>query len=552
MFLRPSTWYFPLLVLLSGLAAQAAPPEGTVLPEPGPVISTTDTPRTSAAAPEKLPEPRKLPAPGADAPGEPGGRQPPESASDSSGPEIPVCPPTPIDLAAALKLANLEDPAILIARQRVVVAVAEAQLAAAQLLPSANLGMNYDAHAGPLQQSNGNILRVDRSALYVGAGANAVAAGTVNIPGLVYNLNISQTIFDCLIAKQEVERREFAATAVANEMFRQVAVAYAELLRAVGRRSIAQQMYDEASEVARTTAAFVKAGQTAAADGDRTANEQQRRRTDLIEARAEVVIASARLAELLAIDQSVCLHPIEDKVVPMPIVPDSIPLCQLLAIAIMQRPELAEWQVAIRQALTALCEAKVLPFSPNMIMGLSGGDFGGGSSIVGLAGQPIFGNVGLRNDYDAVFYWTLRNMGIGNLAMIKVAAARVGIAELEKLRVFNLVRRQVAEAAVSVHARFRQITTTENAVRVGTDAFKEDFARIRGGQGRPIELLESLRLLGQARNAYLNAIVDYNEAQIDLFVALGKPPADVLARPVPTNFAAPVPRTRDKEGEGAR
>lgn len=506
--------------------AHAAPPEGGFLPPPGPSISTS-----TEAAPEELREPRKQA-------GE--GNVPPELS-------LPSCPPTPIDLPAALRLAGVDNPDILIARQRVVIAVAQAQFAAAQLLPSLNLGSNYDAHVGPLQQSSGNILRVDRTALYVGAGANAVAAGTVNIPGLVYNLNVSQAIFTCLIAKQEVERREFASVAVQNQMFREVATAYAELLRTEGRRSIALQTYDEAAEVARTTSVFAKAGEVAQADADRTANEQTRRQTDLIEARAEVGIASARLAELLALDQTICLHPVEDRVVPVPLVPDAIPLCQLLAIAILQRPELAEWQVAIRQALTALDASRLLPFSPTMIVGLSGGDFGGGSSIVALGGQPLFGQFGLRNDFDAVFYWTLQNMGLGNLDQVKIAASRVGIQELERLRVFNQVRREVAEAAVRIHARFRQIATTERAVRDGHKAFTEDFLRIRNLQGRPIELLESLRLLAQARNAYLDAIVDYNEAQIDLYVALGKPPADTLARPVPTNFAAPVPEAEPRK-----
>ena len=43
------------------------------------------------------------------------------------------------------------------------------QLAAAYFLPSINPGLNYDSHTGVLQQSNGNILSVDRSAVYVGA-----------------------------------------------------------------------------------------------------------------------------------------------------------------------------------------------------------------------------------------------------------------------------------------------------------------------------------------------------------------------------------------------
>ena len=96
------------------------------------------------------------------------------------------------------------------------------------------------------------------------------------------------------------------------------------------------------------------------------------------------------------------------------------------------------------------------------------------------------------------------------------------------------MRREVADAYVRTHVRFAQIGRPRKRCAAGQRAFEEDFRRIQGGVGRPIELLESLRLLARARDAYLDAIVDYNEAQIDLFVALGQPPADMLARPVPT------------------
>jgi outer membrane protein TolC len=462
---------------------------------------------------------------------------------------------TTIDLGSALRLAGVENPQILIARQRVVEATALQQLAAAQILPSLNVGLNYDAHTGPVQQASGNILKVNRSAMYLGAGANAVAAGSVNIPGLVYNLNLSEAIFGNLIARQGIERARFASLAIRNEMLRRVAFAYSELLRTEARRSIAVQTRAEAAEVARLTAVFAKTGQGNQADADRAANELQRRDNDLAQAEAEVLIASARLAELLALDRSLRLHPVEDRAVPTPVVPDPIPLPQLLAIALVQRPELAQWQAAIRQAMLALDSARLLPFSPNLIVGFSAGTFGGGSGLVannsvkGLPlNQPPFGNFGPRNDLDAVAYWTLQNVGVGNDALIKAARSNLQTAELEKLRVFNQVRREVADAHVGTHVRYAQIPRAESAVRSGEKAFKEDFARVLGGVGLPIELLQSLSLLARARGEYLNAIVDYNEAQIDLYVALGQPPADVLARPVPTNFSAPVPEAPRRKG----
>ena len=118
---------------------------------------------------------------------------------------VPVSPPTilrpevqPIDLDTALRLAGVQNPELNVARQRVLEAVAVRQLAAARFLPSINPGMNYDTHSGNLQQSNGNILSVNRSAVYVGAGSFAVAAGTVNIPGVFLGGNTAVGIFNYL------------------------------------------------------------------------------------------------------------------------------------------------------------------------------------------------------------------------------------------------------------------------------------------------------------------------------------------------------------------
>ena len=68
---------------------------------------------------------------------------------------------------------------------------------------------------------------------------------------------------------------------------------------------------------------------------------------------------------------------------------------------------------------------------------------------------------------------------------------------------------------------------------------KQDFLRTRNREGLPIEVLDSLRLLTRSRFAYLDAIIDYNRAQFELYVALGQPPADCLARPIPAHLVPP-------------
>ncbi len=131
-----------------------------------------------------------------------------------------------------MRLAGVENLELIQARQRVEVAVAVQQLAAAQFLPNLNLGTNFDSHTGNLQQASGNILNLQRSALYVGAGANAVAAGTVSIPGVQWNLNVSESIFNYLASRQRSEQSRFATQAVENDVLLQVASAYFDLLEA--------------------------------------------------------------------------------------------------------------------------------------------------------------------------------------------------------------------------------------------------------------------------------------------------------------------------------
>lgn len=131
-----------------------------------------------------------------------------------------------------MRLAGAENPELQFARQRVVEATAFRQLAAAQILPNLNLGTNYNLHRGALQQSNGNILRVDRDALYVGLGANAVGAGTVNVPGLNYNLNVGSAWYGFLAARQQVTTARLNAAGVENDVQLRVALAYTDLVRA--------------------------------------------------------------------------------------------------------------------------------------------------------------------------------------------------------------------------------------------------------------------------------------------------------------------------------
>jgi len=460
-----------------------------------------------------------------------------EDSSDEGMMTVPESPASilpaesaPIDLNTALRLAGAQNPELMIARQRVVEAAAVRQLTAAMILPSINVGMNYDTHTGNLQQSNGNVISVNRSAVYVGGGSGAVAAGTVPIPGVVLVGNPALGVYTYLATRQLVAQREFASEAARNQAFLQTALAFSELLRAEGRRAVAIQVREEARYVAKLTAAYANAGQGRHADAHRALTELHRREGDVKNAEGQILTASAQLCFVLNLDPSTRLKPTDAAVVPHPIVPDPIPVRELIALALLQRPELKERRAVIREALLALDGAKALPFSPSFMIGYSAGGFGGGSNLV----RPVFGGFGGRTDFDVAAFWTLQNLGVGNAALMNLARARVGVVQYREIAMLDQVRAEVAEAYAKTHARYSQIGIAEQGVRGGARGFREDLLRIENTVAPAIETIDSLRLLARARYAYLDSIVEYDRAQFELYVALGQPPADTLARPVPT------------------
>ena len=383
--------------------------------------------------------------------------------------KTPASPPTlldpntrPIDLNTALRLAGVQNPQLMIARQRVVEAAALRQLAAAQFLPSHQsrdeLRLAHGELAAvqrqhPVGQSLGGLRRRRRVRDRVGHGQHSRC--------LFSQGNVAVVVYGYLTSRQVVAQREFATLAIRNQTFLQTTLAYSELLRSEGRRAVALQVRDEARRVAELTAAYANAGQGRQADAHRALTELETRENDVLAAEGEILVSSARLCYVLNLDPSIRLHPTDAFIVPHPIVPDPTSVSELIALGLLQRPELSERRAAIVEALLALEGAKVLPFSPTILIGYSSGGFGGGSNLV----RPVFGGFGGRSDFDAMAYWTLQNLGVGNLSMINLAKARLGVTRYQEIAVLDQVRAEVAEAYAKTHARYARIEISERAVR---------------------------------------------------------------------------------------
>ncbi len=108
-------------------------------------------------------------------------------------------------------------------------------------------------------------------------------------------------------------------------------------------------------------------------------------------------------------------------------------------------------------------------------------------------------------------------------------AAEHETARLEKIRVQAQVAADVVASYEVRQAANRQIEDAREALVEAIDSLQLNFLNIRQGTElpratRPIEVLQPIQALAQARLDYLDSVLAYNRAQFRLKRAIGQPP----------------------------
>ncbi len=446
-------------------------------------------------------------------------------SSDSTRPDTAPAIPAPageypIDLSTALRLAEVENPLIAEARQRVGEALALQRKARALLFPDLNVGGNLHDHTGNLQRSSGTILRLNETSLYFGGGAGALAASTIEVPAVNISSPLTDALFEPLAARQAVEASRFRARTTANNILLEVAELHFELLAAEAELQVRRLSAEQEAEVARLAQAYANAQQGRAADAERAATELRLIEREVKQAEENVAVASVRLARRLHLDQAVRLRSIAPTMEMITLIDPASGLPDLIQVALNGRPEIAAANAAISAAEFKHQEERFRPLLPTLWLGFSGGAFGGGSDLVGSQ----LGNFAGRTDFDVMAYWTAQNLGLGNLSLIKQRWAEVGQAVASRSLAIADVRSGVAEAYAGVLSARGRAALAERRVASAEAGFREDLERIRNTVGRPIEVVNSLELLNTARVARIRAVMEYNQSEFRLFVSLGAPP----------------------------
>jgi len=428
--------------------------------------------------------------------------------------------PFPVDLPTVLRLAGAQNWNIELAAERVREAQAVVDAAEATWMPSLIAGMGYNRHSGQIQTSSGDLINTRRSSLFLGGGANSGMAPLTGGSGgplrMGVNLSLADVIFKPLVARQRLDVERARQTATFNDTLQAAALAYFELVHSQGRLANFRTDLQDARALLRQTEAFVTAGKGSQADVTRMATDVQRRHQRAVVAESDVLVASARLARELRLDPSTTLFALEDQAVPVDLLEESTTLSDLVDGALAVRPELAAGRASVDAAGSDRSAADWRPWLPHFQLGFSAGGYGGDSS-------DSIGRLGGRTDLDLLAVWEIENLGRGTRAARDAAISRERQAAVSLSRARDDVVTEVTQGWHQVAGSRQRLAMSGERLKQAGESLRLHRLRIRGLVGLPLEALQAVEAISQARQDRLEAIIEYNRSQVGLLRAVGRP-----------------------------
>src|SRR5262249_5373077 len=150
--------------------------------------------------------------------------------------------------------------------------------------------------------------------------------------------------------------------------------------RASGLLAIESEAVANAGVLAEITGSFARSGEGLEADHRRILTELDRRRGNAEDTVGQLEVASAKLVQLLVLDPNRVLAPVEPAEIVFRLIPDGVPLDDLIVRGLHQRPELASAQELVQATLLRLKQARLRPLVPSLAFSYAGGGFGGGQN----------------------------------------------------------------------------------------------------------------------------------------------------------------------------
>jgi outer membrane protein TolC len=447
----------------------------------------------------------------------------------------------PINLATALRLSDARP--LIVAAAQASVWVAEAQLTRAKVLwvPSFMFGYDYVRHDGGGPDINKGV--------YTAASVNFFYGGG----GFIENVNLSDVIFQPLVARQTLNARQFDIQSAKNDALMQTADAYFQVHQYRGMYAGALYAVERGHDLVERIAELSK-DLVPKVEVDRARNFVADLEQQTTSAREAWRVHSADLTQLLRLDPRTIVVPLEHDHLQMTLIDPDQSLQDLMRIAVFNRPEIASQRALIQAAEAMVRREKMRPLLPLfMLNGFQSAQMDLQFGIFGLGPNSSLNQWFGRDDVSIQLLWQFDALGIGNMARIKNQRGEESRAIIDLFKMQDRVAAEITRAQAHLQSATARVKQAERALSTAIITFNGNFEGLKQTIRfenvlvlvyRPQEAVYSLQLLKLALDEYFTTVAQYNRAQFELYHAVGYPAAEVANRRlpgeiVPTNTSRP-------------
>lgn len=409
-----------------------------------------------------------------------------------------------VDLPSVLKLAGAQNLDVQIAREKLSEARAQEEAARWQFFPWMTVGAGYRAHDGRIQAVEGSVFDASKQSYHVG-------------PGVQTQIDLGDTLYKHLVAKQLTRAAEHGAEAQRQQSMLAAAETYFDLCTAQAGADVAAEALKTSQEYKDQIASGVKAGIAFKGDELRAQTQLQKYRLQLQQAQEDRRVAAARLAQVLHLDGTVDLFPARTDLVALNLAPGGTKLGDLISRALANRPELRQSGALVDAAGIAAKGTRAGPLIPSVGAQAVAGGLGGGQS-------GDWGNFGGSEDYAITLGWRIGPGGLFDRTRIRAAESRERQAGLIEARTKDDVIRQVIENHERVKHLRSQLATARESVAAAQEALKLARERKEFAVGIVLETLQSEQDVTSARLDYVRTMMELNKVQYRLKAAVGETP----------------------------
>jgi outer membrane protein TolC len=407
-----------------------------------------------------------------------------------------------IDLPTTLRLAGAQNLDVQIARERLAEAKANHASAVAQFFPWISPGITYRQHDNKLQDVQGNIIDVHKYSYAPGAAISV-------------QVDIGDALYKSLAAKQLVKAADQGLEAQRQDTVFAAAQGYFELSFAQGAVGVAKESLRINADYEQQIGHALDAGIAFKGDALRITVQKQRSELTLRQAMEQQRIVAARLAQVLHLDPSVELVPMDSDLAPLTLMETNAALDSLVQQSLRLRPELKESEALSSASREAKKGATYGPLIPAVgAQGFFGG-LGGGRDGV----RDTFG---AQEDYAIGVSWRIGPGGLFDFTRARASESRLKISELNFGKLHDEVTRQVVEAFTHWQSLNEQLSVAKRALEAAEEGLRLAQQRKEFAVGIVLENVQAEQDLTRARLDYLRTVADFDRAQYALSKAIGK------------------------------